>query len=126
MTNAEFEVAVNARFGENSPCLSHIAAIRTIDAIDAFPSIMLLMDVEPYIHLLQRIDDAKIMSFFRYFVASVRRHKQVATNVTESLTSVIAGHFIDHEERVIKLLQLIGSHRDAQIALILCLQHYFS
>lgn len=133
MTNAEFVDAVNARFGDRSPCLRESSVFRDMEGIfaAAFSKIAEMMDIEPYTLLLTRIDDDQLASFLRFFVASVRRSGQVERRIIDTFTTAITRPHrstgnVRVNDQIASLIPPLSSDMESQIAFMLCIQHYFS
>lgn len=100
---------------------------RKIDAARAFRLVTSLIDIEPYRRILEGVSDQRLQSFLRFLVASVRRHDHVPQPVVEAMTAVLADKGADAAAvQAQAVLEVLVDSQEAQIACLICLQHYFS
>jgi hypothetical protein len=125
LTNEDFITAVNARFGEDSVFVESEPQISTtryrdITADTTFQHVAPLMDISPYVLVLESVDDDRFWGFVRFYLTSLKRYKQVSSTVVNSLMNALST--LDMHD----LTEPVSSNFDAQVAMILTLQYYFS
>jgi hypothetical protein len=102
-----------------------------------FQYLVPFINVDVYVNLIERLCTDELVGFIRFFVVSVRKHsKHVPTSVGRSLSEALAawvaasGSSESDATKTSRLVDevfnvIVARCKDAQIACLLCLQHYF-